>query len=177
MHTHYHNSFGTRLRPLTLTLPKPLVEFCNKVSSECDAMRRDDGARLARVAAMYRQNNSADCIYFLSSYYALCVHRSLQSCCNVARSLTHHFRTFARTPSRNTYHRNLQHIMLLTAHDPASNRSSCQGVLNHISLSFLCSSAPAMPLGCASLSSSLARVFWRVNPSKGSTAGSQASKQ
>jgi mannose-1-phosphate guanylyltransferase len=39
--------FGTRLRPLTLTLPKPLVEFCNKpmILVRCPSLARRVGSR------------------------------------------------------------------------------------------------------------------------------------
>jgi molybdopterin-guanine dinucleotide biosynthesis protein A len=89
--------FGTRLRPLTFTKPKPLVEFCNKAILEhqiealvkvmlpCRARRRVRGGRgraLATAARPPRATSAvASCLALLSCIVALrCAWRCRAPC-------------------------------------------------------------------------------------------------
>ena len=55
--------FGTRLRPLTLTKPKPLVEFCNLpiVEHQIKALK-EAGVNVVVLAVSYKPEDMADAI-------------------------------------------------------------------------------------------------------------------
>lgn len=55
--------YGTRLRPLTLSLPKPLVEFCNKpmILHQIDALV-EFGIKHIILAVSYRADMLEECI-------------------------------------------------------------------------------------------------------------------
>ena len=62
--------FGTRLRPLTLTKPKPLVEFCNLpiVEHQIKALK-EAGVNVVVLAVSYKPEDMQDAIKEMEKKY------------------------------------------------------------------------------------------------------------
>lgn len=64
--------FGTRLRPLTLTKPKPLVEFCNLaiVEHQIKALK-EAGVTVVVLAVSYKPEDMLDAIKEMEKKYSI----------------------------------------------------------------------------------------------------------
>ncbi|CEM07905.1 unnamed protein product [Vitrella brassicaformis CCMP3155] len=65
--------YGTRLRPLTLSVPKPLIHFCNKsiVEHQIEALVNQAGVNHVILAVAYQPDAMIDALHHLESKFGI----------------------------------------------------------------------------------------------------------